>query len=171
MSPDRPQKWLQLGKSCVKIAGFVLRDDTIPQSKVLLVVASSMFFEGGFFSITTTIFGQTVGLFAFWGLAVGPLGFTARCQVAGHPTCITAIRLPTPATQAYTKAGLAPATKYTYQFQNPALKISGNSSRLGMFWTSGLVWEFILKARNVDFWLSSRLGRCQISNCLLCNVP
>jgi hypothetical protein len=73
----------------------------------------------------TTVFGQAVGLFAFFGLSVALLRFAVRCTASGIPTGITTIRLSTPATPAYTKSDVAPATRYKYQLQNPALKIAG----------------------------------------------
>jgi len=72
-----------------------------------------------------------VGSFAFCGLAVAMLRFAARSQVTRCATCITAISLTSPATLADTKTGVAPTTKYRYQLQNPALKITGRSIKMG----------------------------------------
>jgi len=60
------------------------------------------------------------------------LGFAARLQVSGNATKITAISLPPPTTATYTKAGVAPATKCTNQFQHPALKFAGRSAKLNL---------------------------------------
>ena len=73
----------------------------------------------------TTVFGQTVGLFAFFGLSVALLCFAVRCTATGITTRITTVSLSTPTTPAYTKSDVAPATKYSDQLQNPALKIAG----------------------------------------------
>lgn len=71
------------------------------------------------------VFGKTVGLFAFFGLTVALLHFSVGLETACNAACITTISLSTPAALTYTKSGVAPATKFSDQLQNPALKIAG----------------------------------------------
>jgi len=72
-----------------------------------------------------------VGSFAFCGLAVTLLRSAARSQVTSPAAYITTISLTAPATLADTKTAIAPTTKYRYQLQNPALKITGRSIKMG----------------------------------------
>jgi hypothetical protein len=71
-----------------------------------------------------------VGFLAFFGLAITLLGFAVRFAVAGLAAFTTAISLTSPAASAYAKTNVAPAAKYTDQFQNPALKIAGRSNSM-----------------------------------------
>jgi len=81
--------------------------------------------------MTATIFGETVRSFALLGLAVTLLRSAARSLVTSPAAYITTISLASPTTLADTKAGVAPTTKYRYQLQNPALKITGRSIKMG----------------------------------------
>jgi hypothetical protein len=80
--------------------------------------------------VTAAIFPETTSFFAFLGLSVYVLGFSAAFQVTGSTARLTAISLTSPTTLAHTKAGVTPATKYRYQFQHPVLKITGKSNNL-----------------------------------------
>jgi hypothetical protein len=77
------------------------------------------------FKTPPAVFGQTVGLFAFIGLTVASLRFSAGFKTTFHAACIATISLSTKATPAYIKIGVAPATRYLDQFQHPALKVAG----------------------------------------------
>jgi hypothetical protein len=72
-----------------------------------------------------------VGFFAFGGLAVTLLRSAARSLVTSPAAHITTISLTAPATLTDTKTAIAPTTKYRYQLQNPALKITGRSIKMG----------------------------------------
>jgi hypothetical protein len=76
------------------------------------------------------VFGQTVGLFAFLGLTVASLRFSAGFKTTFYAACIATIRLSTIATPAYTKIGVAPTTRYLDQLYHPALKVAGVSRNL-----------------------------------------
>jgi hypothetical protein len=63
----------------------------------------------------TAVFGQTVGLFAFWGLTVASLRFSAGLETTGDAACIATISMPTKAAPAHTKNVFAPTTGYLDQ--------------------------------------------------------
>ena len=71
--------------------------------------------------MTATVFGQTMGAFALFGFEIAVLRFAMRCLATGQPTCHAAIGLPSPATPANAKAGMAQAACNNNQRQKPDL--------------------------------------------------
>jgi len=61
-------------------------------------------------AVPTTIFGLTVGFFAFFALPISSLGLAMIFSSAKQPTLIAAVSLAPEATPANTKRQIAPAT-------------------------------------------------------------
>lgn len=80
--------------------------------------------------MTTAIFSQTVGFFAFFGLSIAMLRLAAGFQAGGLAAGIGAVRLSVPAPSADAKFGTAPPAPHHNQLRDPALKITGICSIL-----------------------------------------
>jgi len=74
-----------------------------------------VFFTWNDFTMPTAVFGKTVGLFTFSGLAVESLRFSAGPETTSGAACIATINMPTETAPAHTKNFVAPTTGYLDQ--------------------------------------------------------
>jgi len=75
--------------------------------------------------MTATIFGESMGFPAFFGLPISPLCLPVGSEATGSAAWGTAISLAAPTALANAKPFVAQAAIYNYQFWHPGLKIVG----------------------------------------------
>jgi hypothetical protein len=79
-----------------------------------------VFRSGEPFRVATTIFVETMGLFALFGPTVPSLAAALGPQISGPAALLSAVGVSAPATSAYFESGFAPPACYGNQFQeNP----------------------------------------------------